>query len=129
MQALNKKTGKEKEDELLHKIFLYRYGNVKVCPECGRKTKFHRVKSVKTYICQYCRYSISPLANTFLHKSYTPLSKWINAIHIMKKTDGAVSSKELQRTLKVTYKTAWRIKKQINNLAADGKDPLYGFFF
>lgn len=116
------------EDELLRGVFLYRYGSLEICPKCDKKTKFHKTKTEKAYICQYCRFKLSPLANTVFHKSSTPLGKWFEAIRLFKKTDGFISAKDLERKLKVTYKTAWRMKRQIKNLFSDAGNPLYGLF-
>ena len=43
------------------------------CPNCGRATKFHRIKSRAAYSCQYCRHQVYPTAGTIFHKSTTNL--------------------------------------------------------
>ena len=115
------------QEELLHKIFLFRYGRLKICPKCGRKTKFHKVKDRKSYICQYCGYTLNPLANTIFHKSHTPLIKWFMALDIYHSTKGGITINDLQKQLKVTRKTAWRIKHRIKKLYTGKTDPLYPY--
>ncbi|KKP86608.1 MAG: ISSpo3, transposase [Candidatus Roizmanbacteria bacterium GW2011_GWA2_35_8] len=44
---------------------------------------------------------------------------WFYAMFLMINTRAGISSKQLQRELGVTYKTAWRIGKQIRTLMAD----------
>ena len=58
----------------------------------------------------------------------TPLQVWFYAIYLFVTTRHGVSGKELQRTLGVTYKTAWRMGQQIRVLMAkaDGFEMLKG---
>jgi transposase len=53
---------------------------------------------------------------------------WFYAIYLFVTTRNGVSAKELQRTLGVTYKTAWRMGQQIRKLmdAADAGGVLRG---
>ncbi|MDD5291395.1 MAG: IS1595 family transposase [Patescibacteria group bacterium] len=104
------------EDACLDEIFQQRFGNLKVCPRCGKKTKFHKVSNRKCYACQYCSYQLHPLAGTIFNKSSTPLKLWFLAIFLMSHKKNGVSAKELQRHLGVTYKTAWRMAKEIKHL-------------
>jgi len=104
------------DDACLQEIFELCYGNLRFCPKCKKKTRFHRYKKIKAYTCQYCRYPISPLAGTLFHKSSTPLKKWFEAIFLLLATDNKISAKQLQRHFNVTYKTAWRMKDKITPL-------------
>lgn len=54
-----------------------------------------------------------PLAGTIFEKTTTPLRIWFYALFLMTQTRGEITIKELQKELGVTYKTAWRIYKQI----------------
>ena len=82
-----------------------------VCPRCGNIDGWCFVQSRKRYDCSTCRYSLFPLGGTIFHKSRTPLTKWFEVIYLLSLED--VSAKELQRRMKVTYKTAYRMKQQI----------------
>lgn len=48
-------------------------------------------------------------------------------MYLMTSTRCGISSKQLERELGVTYKTAWRIFKQVRTLFADDGSPLSGF--
>ena len=48
--------------------------------------------------------------------SRTPLQTWFYAIYLFIAISHGLSGKELQRTLGVTYKTAYRIGMQIRDL-------------
>ncbi|MBU1017756.1 transposase [Patescibacteria group bacterium] len=115
------------ENQYLEAIFRYLYPNLKTCPKCRKKTKFHKVRKLKIYTCQRCGHSISPLSNTIFHKSSTPLAKWLKAFDLYSKTNGKITIHALKKELGVTQKTAWRVKHKIQKLLSDKDDPLYDF--
>ena len=69
------------------------------------------------------------MRGTVLQYSHTSLQTWFYAIYLFVATRHGVSGKEMQRTLGVTYKTAWRIGHQIRSLMAkaDGFEMLQGY--
>ncbi len=71
------------------------------------------------YACEFCGTHIAPLSGTVFEKSTTPLRLWFYAMFLMINTRSGISAKQLQRELGVTYKTAWRMFKQIRILMAD----------
>ena len=95
-----------------------RYGLKCFCPTCGVETTFHRIKERKAYAGAGCGHHIYPQAGTIFQDSRTPLQVWYYAIYLFIATRHGVSGKELQRTLGVTYKTAWRMGQQIRDLMA-----------
>ncbi len=114
------------EGTCLDWLWQRRFPNGANCPVCQTVRKFHRVKSRKVYECDHCGYQISPTAGTILHKSPTPLRYWFYAVYLMASTKCGISAKQLQRELGVTYKTAWRMFKQIRNLMDEGMSPFKG---
>lgn len=102
-----------------------RYGDT--CPRCGViGVKFHPVKGRKSFVCSECDKFISPLADTIFRKSETSLWNWFYAIYQFSVSKNGVSAKELERSLGVTYKTAWRMAKQIRLLMEQDNDKLTG---
>lgn len=102
------------DDACLNYIFQKQYGALRACHKCGVvEPKYYRVRNRKCYECKDCGYQLSPLANTIFHKSETGLKKWFFAMYMFSVSRNGVSAKELERTLGVTYKTAWRMAKQI----------------
>lgn len=106
-------------------IFKAKYGADYPCPKCS-KTGFYRVKGRKCYACAWCGYQIHPIAGTIFHKSSTKLTDWFHALFLFSASKNGVSAKELERQLGVTYKTAWRIAKQIRQLMQDNGGKLSG---
>ena len=95
------------------------------CRKCGRVTKHHRLNGRKAYSCQECGTHVYPLAGTIFAKSETSLKSWFYAMFIMASTRCGVSAKQLERELGVTYKTAWRMFKQIRLLLSQDPAELF----
>lgn len=114
-------------DACLDFMFQQQYGNLPACLKCGvANPRYYRVKGRKCYECNDCGYQLSPLANTIFHKSETPLKKWFFAMFMFSVSRNGVSAKELERTLGVTYKTAWRMAKQIRLMMQQDGTKLSG---
>ncbi len=81
-----------------------------VCPHCGSveatalKGKAHR-KGL--YQCNACRDQFSVTVGTVFERSKIKLHKWVLAAHLMGASKKGVSSKQIERMLAVSYKTAW----------------------
>ena len=98
------------------------------CPRCGViGVKFHPITGRQGFVCSECDRHIYPLADTIFRKSSTNLWNWFYAIYLFSVSKNGVSAKELERHLGVTYKTAWRMAKQIRILMEqDDNEPLGG---
>ncbi len=96
------------------------------CPKCNTETIFYKVTNRTSYACKHCGWHVYPLAGTIFEKSTTPLDLWFFAMYLMVQTRSGTSAKQLERMLGVTYKTAWRMFKQIRMLMAQGGLPLNG---
>lgn len=113
------------DDACLKAVLDNRYGTT--CPKCGViDTKFYKITGRKAYACLHCRKHIYPLAGTIFHKSETSLWNWFYAIFQFSVSKNGVSAKELERTLGVTYKTAWRMCRKIRELMEQDGDMLSG---
>lgn len=96
------------------------------CPKCQRVTKHHRVRSRPSYSCQFCGRHEHPMRGTIFEGSATSLRLWFHAIYLMSQTRCGISAKQLERELGVTYKTAWRMAKQIRSMLEQDDDSLSG---
>jgi transposase len=117
------------DDACLNHIFYARWpGGITVCDskKCGNvERRHHRVTGRMAYACDYCGKHIYPMAGSIFEKSTTPLRIWFYAMFQMGSTRCGISAKQIQRETGVTYKTAWRIFKQIRSLMNDDT-PLTG---
>ena len=59
------------------------------------------------------------MAGTIFEKSSTSLRLWYYAIYLMSSTRCGISAKQIQRECGVTYKTAWRMFRQIRTLMSE----------
>lgn len=114
--------------DCLEHIMEVRFGLRHVCRRCGVEATFHRMAERRAYACAACGDHLYPCAGTVFEDSRTSLQTWFYAIYLFVATRHGVSGKELQRTLGVTYKTAWRMGQQIRLLMskADGFEILRG---
>jgi transposase len=94
-------------------------GNIAMCETCEAEHKHYRINGRKVYSCDHCGTQISPLAGTIFEKSSTPLRLWFRAMFQMGSTKCGISAKQIQRETGVTYKTAWRMFKQIRTLMSE----------
>ena len=108
------------DDACLEQIKEQRFpGGVTVCHKCERPRKHYRVHGRTAYACETCGNHIYPLAGTIFEKSSTTLRIWFHAMYLMGSTRCGISAKQIQRETGVTYKTAWRMFKQIRKLMSE----------
>src|SRR6266852_8837937 len=89
------------------------------CEKCGVEQKHHRVTGRTAFACDHCGNHIYPLAGTVFEKSTTSLRLWFYAAYLMGSTRCGISAKQIQRETGVTYKTAWRMFRQIRTLLSE----------
>jgi transposase len=116
------------DEACLNHIMEVRFGMRHVCQACGVEGTFHKLTNRRAFSCSSCGSHIYPTAETVFQDTRTPLRVWFYAIYLFVTTRHGVSGKELQRTLGVTYKTAWRMGQQIRVLMAkaDGFELMQG---
>src|SRR5579872_317302 len=114
------------DDACLESIKNSRYpGGVTYCSDCGQERKLYRVSGRTAYACER-GYQFYPLAGTIFEKSTTALHIWFYAMYLMGSTRCGISAKQVQRETGVTYKTAWRMFKQIRSLLSESDMQLEG---
>ena len=96
------------------------------CEKCEQERKHHRVTGRPAYACDYCGSMISPMAGTIFEHSSTSLRLWFYAMYLMASTRCGISAKQIQRETGVTYKTAWRMFRQIRSLLSEPDMRLEG---
>jgi transposase len=114
------------DDVCLETIKEQRYpGGLAYCKECGKERKLYRVSGRPAYACEVGHH-FCPLAGTIFEKSTTALHIWFYAMYQMGSTRCGISAKQIQRETGVTYKTAWRMFKQIRSLLSEPDMQLEG---
>ncbi len=98
------------------------------CPRCGNDS-LSRIEKRHQWECNEatCRYQFSVTAGTVFHDSHLPLWKWFLAIYLVGESRKGISAKQLERTLGVSYKTAWYLGHRIRSAMEDDSPvPLKG---
>ena len=116
------------DDACLTRVMEVRHGLRHVCAKCGKDSTFHKLADRRAFSCAHCGNHVYPCAETIFKDSRTPLQTWFYAIYLFIATRHGVSGKELQRSLGVTYKCAYRMGQQIRKLmgSADEFEILKG---
>jgi transposase len=108
------------EDSCLKAIADRRFPNgITYCENCKKNRKHHRVSGRTAYACDRCGHHAYPLAGTIFEKTTTKLRLWFYAMYLMSSTRCGISAKQIQRETGVTYKTAWRMFRQIRSLLGE----------
>lgn len=95
---------------------------------CGGRYSLMKegVKVARKFQCSKCRFQISPTSGTVFHKSSTSLTLWFHAILVFSNAKSGISSQQMQRTLEVTYKCAYRILFHIRKALKQNDTKLKG---
>lgn len=65
------------------------------------------------YRCASCGRQFTLTVGTVFESSHIPLHKWLQAVHLLSSAKRPVSVKLIERTLDVTYKTAWMMVQRL----------------
>ena len=116
------------DDACLDHVMAVRFGLRHECRKCHKMATFHRLAARQAYSCAACGDHVYPCSGTVLQDTRTSLQMWFYVVYLFIATRHGVSGKEIQRTVGVTYKTAWRMAKHVRRLmeAADGQGTLMG---
>lgn len=98
-----------------------RWPNGPVCSHCGSK-KHYVTKKEGRYRCasKECRKDFTVTTGTVMERSHIQLKKWVEAFAIMCESKKGVSSLQLQRHLKISYKAAWFLAHRIREAMREG---------
>ena len=93
------------------------------CPVCGCRHGY-TLKNRRQYQCARCRHQTSLTANTVMHRSHLPLTKWFWAIYLVACDKRGISALALAGKIEVCYETAWNLLRRIR-AAMEMRDEHY----
>ena len=93
------------------------------CPVCGCRHGY-TLKNRRQYQCANCRHQTSLTANTVMHRSHLPLTKWFWAIYLIACDKRGISALALAGKIEVCYETAWNMLRRIR-AAMEMRDEHY----
>jgi transposase-like protein len=103
-----------------------------VCPHCGERGRIGRLSGKTTRPglrkCYACRKPFTVRIGSIFEDSHLPLHLWLQVIHLMCASKKGISTRQIQRMLRCSMKTAWHLTHRIRH-AMNGVDdggPLGG---
>ena len=101
------------------------------CPHCGEFERVTRLNGKTTRIglhkCYSCKGHFTVRQGTIFESSHLALHLWLQVIHLMCASKKGVSSRQIQRMLDCSMKTAWFLSHRIRAAMDDGAlGPLGG---
>lgn len=97
-----------------------------VCPSCGTAGPAWK-QTRGRLVCPRCRRQATATSGTILDKTRTPLSTWFEAAWLVTTAKNGLSAKTLERTLGVSYPTAWAVLHRFRvAMVRSERDMLHG---
>jgi transposase-like protein len=93
-----------------------------VCPHCGEAARIGALTGKTTraglYKCYACKTPFTVRMGTIFESSHLPLHLWLQVIHLMCASKKGIATRQIQRMLNCSMKTAWFLGHRIR-LAMD----------
>jgi transposase-like protein len=102
-----------------------RWENGPKCPRC--QSDATPIANRYQYDCDSCHYQFSVTAGTIFHDSHLSLWKWFITVALLCESKKGMSACQIQRTVGMSYKTAWYLCHRIRAAMVEiGKPKLGG---
>ena len=102
------------------------------CPHCGETARIGRLAGKATrpglHKCYACKQQFTVRIGTIFEDSHLPLHLWLQVIHLMCASKKGIATRQIQRMLNCSMKTAWFLGHRIREAMAPANDagPLGG---
>ena len=96
-----------------------------VCPRCQSK-EIYRLENRPLLLCSSCEHQFSVTVGTIFHDTHLQLEKWFLATILLCESKKGMSACQIQRSLGVSYKTAWYLCHRIRKAMQELSEPLGG---
>jgi transposase-like protein len=100
------------------------WANGAACPHCGNidQKRIRKMEGKTTrlglYKCNECRKPFTVRMGTIFESSHLPLHLWLQVIHLMCASKKGISTRQIQRMLVCSMKTAWFLTHRIREAMA-----------
>ena len=112
------------EDAAREHLESIRWPDGPICPHCGGVKRNSPLQGQShravLYFCGDCRTQFTVTVGTVFEGSKVPLHKWLYATHLKCVSKKGISSKQLERILRVSYKTAWFMSHRLRKAMEAG---------
>ena len=103
--------------------------NGPTCHHCGERVRIGRLQGKTTrpglYKCYSCRKPFTVRMGTIFESSHLPLHLWLQIIHLMCASKKGISTRQIQRMLQCSMKTAWFLGHRIREAMNDNPGVFY----
>jgi transposase-like protein len=120
LEMLQKYGTDEKCREILTKL---RWPEGVTCPRC-KERRVCWLDSRKQFECASCGYQFSVTTGTIFNDTHLPLEKWFAATYLLCEAKKGMSACQIQRTLGISYKTAWYLCHRIRAAMVEVNRPM-----
>lgn len=98
-----------------------------VCPHCGGKA-YYWMEKRGLLQCTTCRFQVSPIAGTVMHRSKQPLRLWFQAAYLVTTHTPGMSALQFQRQVGLNnYETAFTMLHKLRSaMVRPGRDRIGG---
>ena len=120
-------------DENIARAFLesLRWPVGAVCPHCSHKGAYPLAPQPQSkrpvrngvWKCKSCRKQFTVRVGTFFEGSHIPISKWVMAVSIICASRAGIGPRQLQRTLGLSYKSAWSMSRRVRRAMVEPPLP------
>jgi transposase-like protein len=106
--------------------------NGPTCPHCGNAdpAKIGRLQGKSSRIglrkCYACRETFTVRIGTIFEDSHLALHLWLQVIHMMNASKKGIATRQVQRLLQCSMKTAWFLTHRIREIMKDDASPMGG---
>jgi transposase-like protein len=111
------------EDKCRELLVRLRFPEGPQCLRCkGPVVKLETEKQL--FYCKDCDYQFSVTSGTVFNDSHLPLGKWFLTTHLLCEAKKGMSACQIQRTVGMSYKTAWYLCHRIRHAMAQTDKPM-----
>jgi transposase-like protein len=111
------------EDKCRELLVRLRFPEGPQCLRCkGSVVKLDTAKQL--FYCKDCDYQFSVTSGTVFNDSHLPLGKWFLTTHLLCEAKKGMSACQIQRTVGMSYKTAWYLCHRIRHAMTQTDKPM-----
>ncbi len=100
------------------------------CPHCGECDRVKRMNGKTTRIglhkCYACKGQFTVRQGSIFESSHLPLHLWLQVIHLFCASKKGISTRQIQRMLRCSMKTAWFLGHRIREAMREGDLAPFG---
>lgn len=92
-----------------------RWPQLPSCPHCGRVGHPYDLRRTRIGLkkCRSCYRQFTVRIGTLFESTHIPTHKWLQIVFLLRGCGGAIGPTQLRKIVGVSYRTAWRVGRQL----------------